>query len=348
MNRNESTPLLNRLGWIDTAKAVGIVLVVLGHSGALPWPAYRVLYAFHMPMFFIISGYLLKEDQLTMGFRPYLQKLLLNLLPAYFAFAALGFLFWFFAMRHLGIHGESTIKPITLLIAIIYGSGVHDKTGLQPSVLWFFTCLITSQVIMYFVTKFSKMYFQIIAIFLLAWLGFFIRNRVLPWQLETSLVAVGFIYLGRLCRQMDIMAAFHRHPINWAIPLLGVGLVCALSNSTVDLRTSTFGTPILFYGAAVCLSLAIFSWAALINWESRLIRVLAKNTIIIFPIHLMVFTVIKGATILVFHFPPILLTKLEFGIAVTILNLVTIFALIPGFERYTPWIYGMRFDCRTK
>ena len=49
-----------RLHWIDTLKAIGIMLVFLGHSGA---PFHDGIYLFHMPLFFIISGFLWNMDK---------------------------------------------------------------------------------------------------------------------------------------------------------------------------------------------------------------------------------------------------------------------------------------------
>ena len=57
-----------RQNWIDIAKGVGIILVVVGHAGRglqsagltdegwlLPLMD-RAIYAFHMPLFFVLSG----------------------------------------------------------------------------------------------------------------------------------------------------------------------------------------------------------------------------------------------------------------------------------------------------
>ena len=43
--------------WISIAKAIGICLVVIGHSGA-PEYVVKYIYSFHMPLFMLISGYL--------------------------------------------------------------------------------------------------------------------------------------------------------------------------------------------------------------------------------------------------------------------------------------------------
>ena len=46
--------------YITIAKAFGIILMVIGHSGSPSWLG-RFLYMFHMPLFFLCSGYFFKE-----------------------------------------------------------------------------------------------------------------------------------------------------------------------------------------------------------------------------------------------------------------------------------------------
>lgn len=45
----------NRLKWLDVAKGIVILLMILGHTG-LPRYASNVIFAFHMPFFFVASG----------------------------------------------------------------------------------------------------------------------------------------------------------------------------------------------------------------------------------------------------------------------------------------------------
>ena len=46
---------------LDLAKAICIILMVIGHSGC-PDYLHRFIYMFHMPCFFFISGYLLNDN----------------------------------------------------------------------------------------------------------------------------------------------------------------------------------------------------------------------------------------------------------------------------------------------
>ncbi len=84
-----------RIAWIDVAKGLLIILVVIGHAlnglisadliapDGLGDQAYRLIYTFHMAAFFIISGYFsslgIKKDK-----KSFLKKLVPNLVWPYF------------------------------------------------------------------------------------------------------------------------------------------------------------------------------------------------------------------------------------------------------------------------
>ena len=46
----------DRVEWIDAAKGIGIILVVLGHIWLIG-PGQKIINSFHMPLFFFLSGY---------------------------------------------------------------------------------------------------------------------------------------------------------------------------------------------------------------------------------------------------------------------------------------------------
>ena len=50
-----------RIAYIDKAKGVAILLVILGHCcGSVEEPINRFVLSFHMPLFFFLSGLLAK------------------------------------------------------------------------------------------------------------------------------------------------------------------------------------------------------------------------------------------------------------------------------------------------
>lgn len=58
---------------IAIAKALGIILMVIGHSGC-PQTLFRFIYLFHMPLFFFCSGIFYKEMSTTANFATFLKK----------------------------------------------------------------------------------------------------------------------------------------------------------------------------------------------------------------------------------------------------------------------------------
>ena len=54
---------MERLVFIDNAKGIGIILMILGHIPNMPEFFHSWIYSFHMPLFFFISGYLFNEKK---------------------------------------------------------------------------------------------------------------------------------------------------------------------------------------------------------------------------------------------------------------------------------------------
>lgn len=49
----------NRLTYVDTAKLIAIFLVILGHTKLISSPLFTYLYSFHVPLFFMLFGFVL-------------------------------------------------------------------------------------------------------------------------------------------------------------------------------------------------------------------------------------------------------------------------------------------------
>ena len=69
----------SRTEWVDIAKGIGIVCVCLGHLGIESID--RVVFTFHMPLFFILSGMFLNGD---VPFNEFIKKKSKRLLVPYY------------------------------------------------------------------------------------------------------------------------------------------------------------------------------------------------------------------------------------------------------------------------
>lgn len=91
---------LNRLEYVDVMRGIAITLVVVGHLiqfNGVPTdnPAFEFIYSFHMPLFFIVSGYITQRvthiDSWAKLKRYYVKKLLAIAVP---------FLVWSFVVNN--------------------------------------------------------------------------------------------------------------------------------------------------------------------------------------------------------------------------------------------------------
>ena len=57
--------MTKRIEWIDTAKGIGIILVIIGHIIPFNNPVCKLIFSFHMPLFFFLSGITYNEKRYT-------------------------------------------------------------------------------------------------------------------------------------------------------------------------------------------------------------------------------------------------------------------------------------------
>lgn len=79
--------------WVDIAKGIGIILVIMGHANCPNLP-HGIIYSFHMPLFFFLSGLFISR-QCENNFRIYLKKNFKSLLLPYFYFNIISIAFYY-------------------------------------------------------------------------------------------------------------------------------------------------------------------------------------------------------------------------------------------------------------
>jgi acyltransferase len=288
-------------------KAIGIVLVVVGHSPGLNPFIKNVIYSFHMPLFFFISGLLVSEQKLSMTYRENLSLLWKGLGIPYLFFFLISYLYWLpthemaaSAARHVGIRWW---EPV---MGVVIGNG--DALFVNV-VLWFFTCLFTTSLIFFWARKYFSATFLLVAfnsMGLLCTLMYDPSWQRLPWGLDNAVVALAFYSTGHFFRRYQD-AILEKTPKSMAITLAlfmvaGVAYVAGI-NGEVDLNTLLFGSHrYLFLINAYLGVLALFYFSISLP-ANAVFQWLSKNTIIIFPIHLLMFSVFTGIGVVVFGMP---------------------------------------------
>ncbi|MCD8011746.1 MAG: acyltransferase family protein [Lachnospiraceae bacterium] len=125
-----------RIKEYDVAKGIGILLVVIGH--ALPTDSYwRVfIYSFHMPLFFFLSGLVMKDATLITIKESFLEEK--KLIASY--------LFWSALYLAFDVFVKFLILK-TISVNILFWHIYQTVTLFGISVLWFLASLILGKVI---------------------------------------------------------------------------------------------------------------------------------------------------------------------------------------------------------
>ena len=187
--------------WVDVAKTLAIVLVVVGHEGG-PAAYIKYIYWFHMPVFFLLSGYLFKPPDGWSSLRSWLSKRSREVLVPYCAYLVLVTMVrYFYAYRYL--NASFVLKDLR---DVLFGGRVP---GVYYTVFWFFTCLFATQVLFALINllcKDSRLVMAAVAVaYLLAHVESWLmvsHPPLVPWNLDVALIAVVYYAIGYFCKKL--------------------------------------------------------------------------------------------------------------------------------------------------
>lgn len=238
-----------RIDYIDVFRGMGILTMVMGHVGFGDL-FQHFIHAFHMPMFFFVSGFFYKRNS---DIKKVITKKAKSLLIPYFVFGL-----------------------VHLLIYMILGNGnvqseikhlLWENTRGLPiaGALWFLTSLFLTEVIFLLLDKSiksKKLFYTLI--FVLVFVGSIaikIFTFRLPWGLDASLVGLGFYALGFLVRSKQDIWLIKR-TLNLRIVSLVVSVVICLVliilNGYINMREGKYAIlPLTFFNAMLAIVIGI-------------------------------------------------------------------------------------------
>ena len=194
-----------RIELIDVAKAITIFLVIMGHTtGNLETPMYRrLLYSFHMPLFFFLAGLSIKAVPLFSwnDWRLFLRK---NIRAIVIPYLIWGLIYAAFSFKNIGY--------------LFYGSWAALGSMGTLTSLWYLSCLFVARVLIQVVITALNILFKKnppnqavygISGFVLIAIGFLLPyiEGGYPWCADVAFVAGGVILLGIALRQQILVFA---------------------------------------------------------------------------------------------------------------------------------------------
>lgn len=178
---------------IDIAKGIGMILLVAGHLLTIDSPGFKIIFSFHMPLFFFLSGYLFSGTQrdIVQFFKSKISKLVIS----YLFFILVGILFYILIFEYSRLsmksffistcfYGEPDVNNnLWFLCTLMYVMIIYhfipklSSRDLKPSHCFaiIFICLIISQVISLIPTKYIPFKLYTVP---LAFIFFFCGNRI--------------------------------------------------------------------------------------------------------------------------------------------------------------------------
>ena len=258
----------NRIHWVDSAKGLGVILIIVGHlaySSSISWIVH-LIYSFHIPLFFMLAGttYKRPSNRIISFLRGKNKRLLIPFL----CYTLIGLPFEYEELK-----GES-------LKTIIYGMFYIKSEIIYNLPLWFLVVLF----LVYCIAAISRadndntICTSIYALFafVVGWLFYVINDDVSVFNIlgiNRVIICFAFFIIGKTIAR-----------INPSVPLAVIsGILCigiALMNEKVSVYSYELGSYWLFVISGLSGSIAIIQLTKLLFDKPILLGYFSKYGIL--------------------------------------------------------------------
>lgn len=273
---------------LDIMKGIGILLVVFAHV----FHKSGIIYQFHMPLFFILSGAAMIYSK--SGFS--LKKKAKSLLVPYFVFSFICFVYWalvesrFRPMHDVAIFGDGINLNVKLQQFANIFTAINCRSAFVYNiVLWFLPCLFMAE-LLYSKIKGTKVEWVIDVLCIVVCYVVVSSSNGLPWCLGEAVIAVPLLSLGNRFYQ-PLMKVLKKRTIYAMV----IGVICLLAfififlllNPHTDMAHNVI--PKEFYLMAILGSLCVVILSLEIDRFAirggQYLAYLGRNSLIIMCVH---------------------------------------------------------------
>lgn len=253
-----------RIAWIDIVRGMGIFLVIMGHTYRSN-PVLNWIVSFHMPLFFILSGWLRGYKRKNLKWNAFLIKKIQAFLVPLVIFQSITYLYWLVIESRFR---DFDFGPMWFLVALFIAELLAEiiidfcgRMGIMISVLlsgtglYFSACVIEAE-------------------------------SVFVW-LPRCMGALLFFLMGVLISEyIDLTDVEIKKQLLWLPILTGGGgsLLLSQINGRVDLYFLLFGNYFIYLVASLLGSVFMYGVAALIK-NNRYLEYIGRYSIIILCTH---------------------------------------------------------------
>ena len=293
-----------RISWIDMAKGYGILFVIIGHlrCGLV---VYKWIYTFHIPLFFLLSGYVFSPKG---NFYDFFVKKCKSIVIPYFCLG-LPLLFYEY-LNYFCTGGYSYSDYMSLFLQFLIQKRLWT--------IWFLACLFIVNIAFFLAKKILKTN-KFLAIFsvvsaIIGLMYYKYINVPLPWNIDICFMAFPFFFAGHFYKEnCDAIDNFlvGKIPATLLFILLAlINLVCgyltykisgqALSTLSISMIRGRYGcAPLTFLSAFAGIACVII----VSKWTSiRAIEYVGRYSMLYFAWHQTIMIPISVAILSYFKF----------------------------------------------
>lgn len=297
---------------ISTVKAIGIVLMVLGHAIGQGFVC-RFIYMFHMPLFFFCSGYFFKSPVSVKSVGRFTFNRFRGL---YYPFVKWGVLFMlfhnlfcFWGLYDASLYGYYGISDYILRMKSLFFTMTGQEQLLDP--FWFLKELLLASLLIC-VIKFAARKVNNIYMDLFIWIFLIIMTVVtkpgdlgLPiiWNLSIMFLSATFVFAGYLYRKIERVGSYSL--TSFFLSFTFLVLAVWLWNDSLDMLWYNASSVLFYIPSALVGIFMIFSASYLIERYSfkKVLYYIGQNTLTILTWHLLVFKFVSLLKIYFYELP---------------------------------------------
>ena len=261
--------LQKRIDWIDSLKIFGILAVILGHLNS---PFGGFIFSWHMPLFFLISGFFIKHEE---SFIEYSKKESLRLMLPYFIFALLGL--FVEALKRYALQRDG-LDFVNEFQGIFIWMDMSSLINTYAFVLWFLPALFFSKIILFLVIKHIKNIQYQIALVLLLFGSSFTMN--LPFGMDNALNALIFIFIGN-----KFYCYFEDSQYIYLSPFILFGILIIYGVPSLDMATKSYENTFMVVIYSVFFIVSLIAIFKNLNLNYKILDIWKKNIMLIFVFH---------------------------------------------------------------
>lgn len=243
-----------RIAWIDNLRGFAMLLILLGHSYP-PHDLKMLIYSFHVPLFFFLSGYLYKERNVV----DVIKHKTKTLLKPYFITALISLPFGFIIYKLIE-------KNLT---ALFYNFFYLNGSVGWNAPIWFLIVLFWVEVGFACLSKIKTSSWFTLALTIIAGYVLYIKHIFLPFGLSIAIWELPFYELGYITKKGHLLNSFSikiiSSRISGALLVIISGIMEVIINKTIpevyhnELGNFFYFYPIALIGITGCILLFMHS-----------------------------------------------------------------------------------------